>query len=123
MSYEEKLVGLDLVSISLGRGATSLMFYGKVGEEHCRYDCSTIFEICFDEARVFKDDIIDHPSTLKLWDCLEKTLEELSVTNDGRVCSLKLKSGPTIYVWSAKEDHDNLFVVKRWQSDEWFTIG
>lgn len=28
-----------------------------------------------------------------------------------------------IYVWSKEEDHDNLFIVKRWQSDEWFTIG
>lgn len=123
MSYEQKLVGLELISISLGRGATSFLFDGKNNGEHCRYDCSAMFEICFDEARVFKDDIIDHPSTLKLWDCLEKELQEISVSDDGLVCRLKLKDGPTIYVWSQHEKHDNLFVVRRWQSDEWFTIG
>jgi hypothetical protein len=123
MNYAQKLVGLDLVSVSLSRGATSFTLAGKIDGEYCRYDCSTMFEICFDDARIFKDDIIDHASTLKLWDCLEKTLEELSVSTDGRVCSLKFKDGPTVHIWSADKDHDNLFVVKRWQSDEWFTIG
>lgn len=123
MSYEQKLVGLELVSVSLGRGATSFTFAGSSDGEHCRYDCSTMFEICFDEARVFKDDIIDHPSSLKLWDCLEKELEEIFVRDDGRVCSLKLKGGPTVYIWSEEAKHDNLLVVERWQSDEWFTIG
>lgn len=99
------------------------MFAGYIGEEHYRYDCSNGFEICFDKARIFKDDIIDHPSTLELWDCLEKTLEDISISDNGRVCLLKLKDGPMIYVWSKEEDHDNLFIVKRWQSDEWFTIG
>jgi|GEM_PF-2159044 len=123
MSYEQKLVGLDLVSVSLARGATGFTLLGKVGGEHCRFDCSTMFEICFDEDRIFKDDIRDHPSTLKLWDCLDKTLEAVCLSDDGRVCSLKLEEGPTVYVWSEDEKHDNLFVVQRWRSDEWFTIG
>ncbi|MEM6555971.1 MAG: hypothetical protein AAF642_08860 [Pseudomonadota bacterium] len=123
MNYEEKLVGLDLRSVSLGRGATSLELDGKISGEYHRYNCSTNFEICFDKDRVFKDDIIDHPSTLRLWDCLEKPLIDISISEDGRVCSLKLGDGPTIYVWSQNEKHDNLFVVRRWQSEEWFTIG
>jgi hypothetical protein len=123
MDYAEKLVGLDLRSVSLGRGVTSLQLDGKINGEHHLYICSTGFEMCFDKESVFKDDIIDHPSTLKLWDCLEKSLIDISISDDGRVCSLKLEEGPTIYVWSESEDHDNLFVVRRWRSDEWFTIG
>lgn len=123
MSYEQKLVGLHLESVSLSRGATGFNLGGKIDGAYHRYECSTPFEICFDEDRVFKDDIVDHPSTLRLWECLEKTLIELKVSEDGRICMLKFDGGPTAYVWSIECKHDNLFVVHRWQSDEWFTIG
>lgn len=123
MTYEHKLVGLDLMSVTLGRASTSFELSGKIGGEYHRYYCSTMFDICFDKNRVFEQDIIDHPSTLRLWDCLEQKLIDLNISEDGRVCSLVLEGGPTIYIWSKETEHDNLLIADRWQSEEWFTIG
>lgn len=123
MDNEHVLVGLELDRIALMRGGTSFSFGGKLDGEFVRYECATAFEVCFDENRIFKDDIVDHPSTINLWNCLERKLVGLHISDDGRICSLKLDGGPTIYISSRDEEHDNLLVVRRWQSDEWFTIG
>ncbi len=123
MTHEQKLVGLDLMSVTLTKGATSFEFSGKIDGEFHRYDCGTGFDICFDEVRIFKDDIVNHPSTLRIWECLENKLSKLVLSDDGRVCSLTFEEGPSIYIWSRERDHDNLIIARRWQSDEWFTIG
>ena len=123
MGYEQKLVGLDLMSVTLARGTSSFQLSGKIDGEYHRYDCSSSFEVCFEQERLFKDDIIDHPSTLKLWNCLERELVGLKLSEDGRVCTLALSGGLSIFLWSLELAHDNLMIAQRWQSDEWFKVG
>ena len=120
---EEKIKGLRLIAVVLAKGSTGFELEGMVDNEYLRYSLSTMFEVCFEKDHVFKRDIIGDKSTLSIWDCLDRVLEDVAVSPDGRVCSLRLENEKTIYVWSHELKHDNLIVVKRNESIEWFTIG
>jgi len=118
-----KITGLRLERITLSRGSTTFEVDGMKDEEHCRYYLGTMFEVCFDSVDLFKRDIVDDESTVKLWSCLEAEIEEVILSEDGRVCELKLNNKKSIFIWSKEFDHDNLLVVRKYNSDEWFTIG
>jgi len=82
-----------------------------------------MFEVCFSEADIFKSDIRDDKSTFQLWRYLETELTDIFLSDDQRVCELAFDNNQSIHIWSKDMDHDNLFVVRRFQSDEWWTIG
>lgn len=120
---EENLIGLTLTTVWLGRGSTGFELMGQKEGTNYRYSLSSMFEICFSKADLFQRDIRDDPSTLNFWKVLEHDLSGIVMSEDGRVCELQFEDAPSIFVWSQDLDHDNLFVVMRDNSDEWFTIG
>lgn len=119
----EKITGLRLESVTLSKGSKTFEFDGMRDGEHYRYHLGTMFEICFGKEDLFKRDIVDDESTVKLWGCLEAELKDVILSEDGRVCQLKLDNGKSIFIWSLEVDHDNLLVARRHEFDEWFTIG
>lgn len=119
----QKISGLRLDSITISRGSTTFELDGMKNGEHYKYKLGTMFEVCFEKIDLFKRDIVDDESTINLWGCLEACLEDVSLSEDGRVCELKLDNNKSIFIWSEEADHDNLILVRRYESDEWFTIG
>ena len=118
-----KIIGLRLESVTLSRGSTTFELDGVKEGEHYRYHLGTMFEICFEKVDLFKRDIVDDESTARLWRCLEADLQDVTLSEDGRVCELKLNNKKSIFIWSEELNHDNLLVVRKYESDEWFTIG
>lgn len=119
----ENLKELNLITVLISWGATAFEFEGKKGDDYHRYTLSTMFEICFDEHLVFKSDILQDESTVKIWNYFNKRLLDIVLSSDGRSCELKFEDELSIYVWSKEMDHDSLFIVNRYQSEEWFAIG
>ena len=119
----KNIIGLRLESVSISRSSITFEVEGMKDGEHYRYMLGTMFEICFDKSSLFKNDIVDDESTARFWGCLEACLQGVTLSKDGRVCELKLDNSKSIYIWSEDINHDNLIVVRRHESDEWFTVG
>lgn len=122
-NLQTPIAGLRLEQIAIGRGVTKFTFDGRVSGQPIVLEASTHFEVCFDTHDVFQKDIVDDASTVELWACLERLVESVSTSEDGRVCEIRLDNGKTIFVSSKEHQHDNLLVVRHLDSTNWFTIG
>lgn len=123
MNVTSRLLGLRFESVTLAKGSISFELDGMKNDQHHRYHLTTQFDVCFDANDVFKHDIVDDASTANVWSYLESDLIKILLSEDGRICELCFSNGKSIFVASLEFEHDNLFVVNRHGSDEWFTIG
>ncbi len=113
----EKIHGLTLESFRLSKGSYSLEFSGKSNEESVIYHVGTAYNLSVNAKN--KSDALEKSSEV-IWPVLEQALiTTIEVENQIR---LIFENGKELLIWQEENANDNLLIVRKEDSEEWFTV-
>ncbi len=113
----EEIHGFTLESFRLSKGSYSLEFSGKSNEEFVIYNVGTAYNLSVDEKN--ESDALEKSSE-DIWPVLEQVLiTTIEVENQIRFL---FENGKELLIWQEENANDNLLIVRKEDSDEWFTV-
>ena len=93
---QEKLVGLTLTGVTLAKGTTGFEISGVRDGSSYRFSLSTMYQVCFSREDIFERDIINDPSSLKIWKILEHDVKAIQLSEDQRYCEIHFEDAPLV---------------------------
>ncbi len=117
MNYKN-LIGLRLESCRFSKCSYSFEFDGRVNGEYFNFDVGTSCYLSFTKER--KD--IGNDFSKHMWDILETNLENIILNEKDEEVIFEFEKGKKIFFWWESPLDDNLIIVRKKRSNQWFTI-
>lgn len=112
-----KLNQLRLQSFTISKSSYTLEFSGKIKDKPVTYFASTSYNLSTNKEN--KSDALEKSSEI-IWPVLEQTL--LRTELEENQIHFIFKNERILTFWQKENATDNLIIVRKKNSDEWFTV-
>ena len=113
----EKLDNLTLESLTISKGSYCLELSGKCNDEFVTYFAGTSYNLSVDNSA--NSDAREKASEV-VWPVLEELL--ISTKQSENQIRFIFENGKELLIWQEENAIDNLMIVTKKDSEEWFTI-
>ena len=118
MSGLEDLIGAHVDSIEFGVAHLQL----RLRRDDAVFSLGVNADVSFDPGRSNPTDFREAKAGTGLINLLEAELLEFVVLEPGRAALLRFSDGRDVKVWWPGDAIDNLFIVRRENSEEWWAV-